>query len=40
MKIWKILARKLKKYENPANFEKDIEKYENLGNFDMETEKV
>ena len=40
MEIWKIMAGKLEKYENPANFEKDIEKYENLGNFDKETEKV
>ena len=40
MKIRKIVAGKLKKYDNPANFEKDIEKYENLGNFDKQTEKV
>ena len=46
MKIWQILAGKLKKYENLVNFEKDVivtrrlKKYENLANFEMETEKV
>ena len=40
MKIWQILARKLKKYENLANFDKDIKKYENLANYEVETKKV
>ena len=40
MKIWQIFARKLKKYENLANFDKDIKKYENLANYVVETKKV
>ena len=40
MTIWQILARKLKKYENLANFDKDIKKYENLANYEVETKKV
>ena len=40
MKIQLIVAGKLKKYDNPANFEKDIEKYENPASCGKETKKV
>ena len=40
MTTWQILTRRLKKYANLANFEKETKKYEKVANFEKEIEKL